>query len=83
VAPLRQVRTYVKTAEFSTSDPFVFIECIPTLVPIDGKATSVVPGQTVPYRVPDMYGRPWAQNVEQNFEKGMERPKEADLFKFD
>jgi len=30
-----------------------------------------------------MYGRPWAQNVEQNFEKDMERPKEADLFKFD
>jgi hypothetical protein len=50
---------------------------------VDGKATAVTPGQTVPYRVPDMYGRPWAQNVEQNFEKDMEKPKEADLFKFD
>jgi hypothetical protein len=83
VAPLRQVRTYQKNGDFSTSDPFVFIECVPTLLPVDGKATPVVPGQTVPFRVPDMYGRPWAQNVEQNFEKDMEKPKGADLFRFD
>ena len=83
VEPLRQVRTYLKTSDFSTSDPFVFIECVPTLMPIDGKSTPVAPGQVVPYRVPDMYGRPWAQNVEQNFEQDMEKPKEADLFQFD
>ena len=83
VEPLRQVRTYLKTSDFSASDPFVFIECVATLLPVDGKATAVSPGQLVPYRVPDMYGRPWAQNVEQNFEKDMEKPKEADLFQFD
>jgi hypothetical protein len=81
--PVRIVRNYVKSADFSKADPFVFIECIPTILPIDGKATSVTPGQVVPYKVPDMYGRPWAQNWEQYWEKGMEKAKEDDIFKFD
>jgi hypothetical protein len=81
--PVRIVRNYVKSADFSKADPFVFIECIPTILPIDGKATSVTPGQVVPYKVPDMYGRPWAQNWEQYWEKGMEKAKEEDIFKFD
>jgi hypothetical protein len=29
-----------------------------------------------------MYGRPWAQAWEKYREKGMQRPKEADLFSF-
>jgi hypothetical protein len=29
-----------------------------------------------------MYGRPWAQIWEQNFEQGMEKPKEEDIFSF-
>ena len=83
VEPVRIVRNYVKAANFDKADPFVFIECIPTILPIEGKATAVSPGQTVPYRVPDMYGRPWAQNWEQYFEKGMEKTVEEDIFKFD
>jgi hypothetical protein len=27
-----------------------------------------------------MYGRPWAQIWEKYFEKGMDRPKEKDIF---
>ena len=80
---MRIVRNYIKSAGFDKAEPFVFIQCIPTILPIEGKATAVSPGQTVPYRVPDMYGRPWAQNWEQYFEKGMEKPKEEDIFKFD
>jgi hypothetical protein len=30
-----------------------------------------------------MYGRPWAQNWEQYFEQGMEKPKEDDIFNFE
>jgi hypothetical protein len=82
VEPVRIVRNYTKSADFSKASPFVFIECVPTIFPVDGKATSVTPGQTIPYKVPDMYGRPWAQNWDL-FEKGMEKPKEEDIFKFD
>jgi hypothetical protein len=34
------------------------------------------PGQIVEYRVPDIYGRPWAQIWERYHEEGMERPRE-------
>jgi hypothetical protein len=34
------------------------------------------PGQTVEYRVPDIYGRPWAQIWERYHEDGKERPRE-------
>jgi len=80
---VRLVRNYVKSSDLNKADPFVFIECVPSLLPIEGKATAVSPGQTVPYEIPDIYGRPWAQNWEKYFEKGMEKPREDDIFKFD
>ena len=63
-------------------DPYVFIECVPTIYPIKGKATPVTPGQTIEYTVPDMYGRPWAQMWEQYDEAGMEKAVNEDIFDF-
>jgi hypothetical protein len=83
VEPIRIVRNYVKLSGFEQGDPLVFIECIPTIYPIKGQATAVSPGQTIEYRVPDMYGRPWAQNWELFFEEGMQKPQEDDLFNFE
>jgi hypothetical protein len=83
VEPIRIVRNYVKTNDLNKGDPFVFIECIANILPVEGRATAIQPGQTIPFEVPDMYGRPWAQNWEKYFEKGMEKPKEEDIFKFD
>ena len=83
VEPVRIIRNYVKTSDFQKATPFVFIECIPTIYPVDGKATAVSPGQVIPFKIPDMYGRPWAQNWEQNFEQGMSKPVNEDIFKFD
>ena len=37
----------------------------------------------IPYKVPDMYGRPWAKIWEEYHEKGMQRPPEKELIKFD
>ena len=80
--PIRIIRNYIKTGGFEQADPYVYIECIPTIYPLDGKATPVSPGQTIQYKVPDMYGRPWAQMWEQYNEQGMEKPAEKDIFTF-
>ena len=78
VQPLRIVRNLVKQSGFEEGDPYVFIECVQTLFPRNGRATPVSPGTAIPYEVPDMYGRPWAHVWEEYFEQGMERPKESD-----
>ena len=82
VEPIRIIHNYVKLSGFETGDPTPFIECIPTILPVKGHATSVNPGQVIEYEVPDMYGRPWAQMWEKYFEQGMEKPKEEDIFSF-
>lgn len=82
VQPIRIIRNYVKMSGFETGDPYPFIECVPTIYPVNGVPTPVRPGQVIQYKVPDMYGRPWAQLWEQNFEKGMEKPKQPDIFSF-
>jgi hypothetical protein len=82
VQPIRIVRNYLKLSGFEQGDPYPFIECIQTIFPKDGHGTPVVPGQVIQYKVPDMYGRPWAQIYEEYFEKGMEKPKEPDIFTF-
>ena len=82
VEPIRIVRNYVKQSGFDTGDPYVFIECVQSIFPIDGKATPVSPGNVIEYEVPDMYGRPWARIWEKYFEQGMEKQKEADIFSF-
>ena len=80
VEPIRIIRNYRRLSDFDVGDPIEYIHCIPTILPVKGKATAVVPGQTIEYEVPDMYGRPWAHIWEEYWEKGMDRPKEKDIF---
>jgi len=82
VRPVRIVRNYVKSSGFDQGDPYVFIECVPTIYPVKGKATPVTPGQTIEYTIPDMYGRPWARMWEEYSEKGMDKPQSEDIFNF-
>ena len=49
---------------------------MPQFYPVDGRATPASPGDIVEYKVPDMYGRPWAQIWEEYHETGMERPED-------
>jgi len=83
VEPIRIIRNYVKLSGFDKGDPYVYIECVPTIFPVNGKATHVSPGTVIEYRVPDMYGRPWAQMWEQYNEQGMEKPQSEDIFNFE
>jgi hypothetical protein len=83
VQPIRIIRNYVKTSGFEEGDPYVYIECIPTIFPVNGKATHVSPGTAIEYWVPDMYGRPWAQMWEKYNEQGMQKPEPEDIFSFE
>jgi hypothetical protein len=83
VEPVRIIRNYVQTSGFEEGDPYVFIECVQTIFPINGTATPVSPGSVIEYEVPDMYGRPWAHLWEKYWEEGMERPDDEDIFSFD
>jgi hypothetical protein len=83
VEPIRIVRNYARISGFEEGDPYTYIECLPTIYPIKGHATTVSPGTTIEYEVPDMFGRPWAQLWEKYFEQGMQRPAEEDIFDFD
>ncbi|MBN1240371.1 MAG: hypothetical protein JXB36_17850, partial [Gammaproteobacteria bacterium] len=83
VEPIRIVRDFVKDSGVEEGDPYVYTECIQTIFPIGGLATPVAPGTTIPFEVPDMYGRPWAQIWEKYWEQGMSRPIADDLFNFD
>ncbi len=83
VQPIRIVRKLVKESTVTAGDPYVFIECVPTIYPVKGKATPVSPGETINYEIPDMYGRPWAHIWEEYFEQGMHKPQpERDIFDF-
>jgi hypothetical protein len=77
VEPVRIVHTLDKRGHLNELDPFPIIECIPQSFPVEGHTTPMTPGQTFEYRVPDIYGRPWAQIWERYHEEGMERPSEA------
>jgi len=74
VQPIRMTRTLERVSGFDTGDPYTFIECVPSIYPVDGQARPVVAGTVIPYKVPNMYGRPWAQLWEEYHEKGMTRP---------
>jgi hypothetical protein len=82
VQPIRIVRNLRKLGGFEEGDPRTYIDCIQTIFPIDGVAKPVAPGTVIDYRVPDMYGRPWAQIWEQYYEHGMQTPAAEDLFRF-
>jgi hypothetical protein len=83
VEPVRIVRNFVKQSSFREGDPYVFIDCIQTIFPVNGTATPLTPGARFEYEVLDMYGRPWAQLWEEYWEEGMERPEEEDIFNFE
>ena len=85
VQPVRIVGNMTKAGEFSDAGqpPYVFIECVQTIFPVDGRATPVSPGQVIEYKIPDMYDRPWARIWEEYFEQNMARPEEEDIFSFD
>jgi hypothetical protein len=61
---------------WDTADRLGYAECTRRLYPVDGYATQVAPGQIIEYRVPDMFGRPWAKIWEEFFEQDMDRPSE-------
>jgi hypothetical protein len=83
VEPIRIIRNYLKTSGFEQGDPYVFIDCVQTIFPINGRATPVTPGTVIEYEVPDMYGRPWAHIFEKYWEQDMEKPEDEDIFSFD
>jgi hypothetical protein len=76
VDPVRIVHALDKQHDLNEGDPFAIMECIPQSFPVDGHTTPMTPGQTFEYRVPDIFGRPWAQIWERYHEEGMERPRE-------
>jgi hypothetical protein len=82
VEPIRIVRNLDRVSGFEEGDPYQFIECVPSIYPVQGKATPVSPGTTIPYEVPDIYGRPWAEIYEKYHEQGMKRPQADDIFDF-
>ena len=80
--PVRIVRDMTKLSSFREGDPIVFTECIPTIFPINGRAEPISPGTVIEYKVPDVYGQPWRQIWEENFEQNMEIPTKEDIFSF-
>ena len=83
VEPVRIVRNLERIGDVDESDPYIFIECQPTIYPLNGRATPVSPGTVIEYKVPDMFGRPWAAIWEEYHEQGMQRPDGKDLFNFE
>jgi hypothetical protein len=83
VEPVRMVRNLDRISDLGEGDPYQFIECVPSIFPVNGHATPVSPGTAIELKVPDMYGRPWAAIYEEYHEQGMKRPESGDIFKFD
>lgn len=80
--PVRMTRTLEKASGFEQGDPYTFIECVQGIFPQKGRATPVAPGTEIRYKVPDMFGRPWAKEWEEHHEQGMTKPKSDDIFSF-
>jgi hypothetical protein len=83
VEPLRIVRDIRRTGALNEIEPYVFIECVATIFPVEGYQQNVQPGDTFAYEVPDIFGRPWAQIWEEYHEGGMSRPEGEDIFSFE
>ncbi|HWJ86738.1 MAG TPA: hypothetical protein VNS12_01535 [Pelagibacterium sp.] len=82
VEPIRMDRVLERLGDYQDRDPYIFVECNPTIYPIDGRGQPVSPGQVIEYVVPDWFGRPWAQMWERFHEQDMERPQGEALFGF-
>lgn len=83
VEPIRAVRFLRRQGDLNDVPPNNLTHCNQTLFLVNGRATPVVPGTVIQYRVDDLYGRPWAAAWEEYFEQNMKRPKGEDLFDFD
>lgn len=83
VEPIRIVRNLEREGGLNDGDPYQFIECVQTIFNIDGVASPVTPGSVIEYKVPDMYGRPWAENWTEFHEQNMQIPEDEDIFNFD
>jgi hypothetical protein len=82
VEPIRMTRSLERISGFEIGDPITFIECIPTIYPINGLATPVSPGRVIEHKIPDMFNRPWDALWEEFHERGMSRPAQEDVFDF-
>ena len=82
VAPVRSVRFLPRRGELNDAPPINLTHCNQTLFLVNGRATALVPGTEISYRVEDLYGRPWAAVWEEYFEQGMQKPEREDLFDF-
>jgi len=61
VRPLRFVRDLTYTGPFTTGNPIVFIECNPTIYPVNGRAEQVAAGGIIEnFQTPEWFNRPWA-----------------------
>jgi hypothetical protein len=77
VRPVRLVDRFTRVADMD--DPnrrFTFIECLSNIKNKEGRMAQMTSGN--PDFV-DYYGRPWAKNWEQWFEKGWEKPEESNV----
>ena len=83
VEPIRIVRNFQKLGDLTEGPPYIYIDCVQTIFPVEGKATPLTPGATFEYEVLDMYGRPWGYLWEKYYEQNMERPEEEDIFSFE
>jgi hypothetical protein len=83
VEPIRIVRNLNKLGDLTEGPPYIYIDCVQTIYPINGKATPVTPGATFEFEQLDMYGRPWGYLWEKYYEQHMERPTEEDIFSFE
>jgi hypothetical protein len=77
VEPLRLYRNLDRVSGLNDGNPYVFVECLQSLYPIDGRAQPVAPGREITINATDWYGRPWAQIWEENFEQQMARPRSS------
>jgi hypothetical protein len=82
VQPLRIIQVHVRTGNLEEVPPFIYARCMQTIFPVDGRPRAVSPGTTIPYTVPDIYGRPWAEIWEKELEQGMQRPDHDAVFDF-
>ena len=80
--PIRNVRFLPRQSDLNDAPPNNLTHCNQTFFIVDGRATPLVPGAEIVYRVEDLYGRPWAAVWEEYFEQGMQRPASEDLFDF-
>jgi len=84
VEPIRMVRNLERQSGLAEGAPYQFIECVQTIYNVDGVATPVAPGVVIEHEVPDIYGRPWAENWRKHHEQGMEAEQEGeDIFSFE